>query len=96
MNVNTVSAECAHNCCSECTFEDCACNCHLAELLRAKTAEIQEAGFFRDRTWYEENDPQSLVDLIREHNSSEPKITDEEAVSMVNQANHEASGYPWF
>ena len=22
MNINTVSAECAHNCCPECTFED--------------------------------------------------------------------------
>jgi hypothetical protein len=64
VNINTVSAECVHNCCSECTFEDCACVCHLAELLRAKTAEIQEAGFFRDRTWYEENDPQYLVDSI--------------------------------
>jgi hypothetical protein len=32
--------------------------------LRSKTAEIQEAGFFRDRAWYEENDPQSLVDSI--------------------------------
>jgi hypothetical protein len=75
MNVNTISAECAHNYCSECTFEDCACECHLAELLRLKTAEIQNAGFFRDRAWYEENDPQSLVDSIREHNSNEPTAT---------------------
>ena len=53
-------------------------------------------GIYPDLAWYEENDPQSLVDSIREHNSAEPKITDAEAVSMVNQANHEASGYPWF
>jgi len=56
MNRNNVSAECAHDFCSQCTFEDCACVCHLAELLRFKTAEIQNAGFFRDRAWYEEND----------------------------------------
>lgn len=29
MNVNTVSPECATvSCCSQCWFDDCACECH--------------------------------------------------------------------
>jgi hypothetical protein len=28
MNTNTVSAECLHRWCRDCTFEDCACSCH--------------------------------------------------------------------
>jgi hypothetical protein len=40
----------------------------LSKIIAAKTKEIQDAGFFRDRVWYEENDTQSLVDSIRAHN----------------------------
>ncbi len=33
MNRNTISAECWHHLCSHCCFEDCACICHLRDLL---------------------------------------------------------------
>lgn len=29
MNVNTISTECGHRMHSACTYEDCACDCHL-------------------------------------------------------------------
>ena len=31
MNTVTVSAECLHRMCSACTYEDCACRCHLLD-----------------------------------------------------------------
>jgi hypothetical protein len=31
MNTNTISAECAHGLCSDCNYQDCACECHLEE-----------------------------------------------------------------
>jgi hypothetical protein len=31
MNRNTVSPECADRCCGSCTYQDCACRCHIAE-----------------------------------------------------------------
>lgn len=42
MNRNTVSAECLHRMCSACTYEDCACQCHLRELLDSQSAEDYE------------------------------------------------------
>jgi hypothetical protein len=33
MNANTVSAECYGGMCSACTYEDCACRCHLKDLV---------------------------------------------------------------
>jgi hypothetical protein len=33
MNSNVVSVECYSHMCSACTYEDCACRCHLRELL---------------------------------------------------------------
>jgi hypothetical protein len=29
VNINTVSAECLHEMCSACRYEDCACECHI-------------------------------------------------------------------
>ncbi len=43
--------------CDSCEFEDCACQCHPVE---RKT--------IHDRDWYQEHDPQSLVDADNEHN----------------------------
>ena len=60
----------------------------LSKIIAAKTKEIQDAGFFRDRVWYEENDTQSLVDSIRAHNFDEPRSAD--------AANQEASGNPMY
>lgn len=64
MNINTISAECAHNYCPECTFEDCACECHAqCDHDKSDLGHVFPTDE-HDRAWYEENDPQSLVDSI--------------------------------
>lgn len=58
MNYDTESAECIHDMCSSCRYEDCACDCHVNadgifetnRIYRGNQILLQKDG--ADKDWY--------------------------------------------